>query len=101
MDLLAIAQNTVKIILLVGMPSLMISMIIGLIISIFYAVTQVNDAALSFVPKMIFVSAFILFTVRRIPGIIIQLVQHLLQLNCICHLYVAVFFDDKFREAIF
>lgn len=62
MDLLAIAQNTVKIILLVGMPSLMISMIIGLIISIFSAVTQVNDAALSFVPKMIFVSAFILFT---------------------------------------
>ena len=53
MDLLAIAQNTVKIILLVGMPSLMISMIIGLIISIFSAVTQVNDAALSFVPKMI------------------------------------------------
>ena len=48
---MAIAQNTVKIILLVGMPSLMISMIIGLIISIFSAVTQVNDAALSFVPK--------------------------------------------------
>ena len=34
----------------------------GVIISIFSAVTQVNDAALSFVPKMIFVSAFILFT---------------------------------------
>ena len=62
MDLLAIAQNTVKIILLVGMPALLVSMVIGLVISIFSAVTQVNDAALSFVPKMIFVSAFILFT---------------------------------------
>lgn len=62
MDLLAISQNTVKIILLIGLPSLVVSMIIGLIISIFSAVTQVNDASLSFVPKMIIVSAFILFS---------------------------------------
>mgnify|MGYP003559675694 FL=1 len=39
MDLLAIAQNTVKIILLVGMPALLVSMVIGLVISIFSAVT--------------------------------------------------------------
>lgn len=44
------------------MPSLIVSMIIGLIISIFQAVTQVSDASLSFVPKMIFVSAFILIS---------------------------------------
>jgi len=62
MDLLAISQNTVKLILLVGLPSLIVSMIIGLIISIFSAVTQVNDASLSFVPKMILVSIFILIT---------------------------------------
>lgn len=60
MDLLAIAENTVKIILILGLPSLIVSMIIGLTISIFSAVTQVNDAALSFVPKVIFVSIFIL-----------------------------------------
>lgn len=62
MDLLEIAQSTVKIILLIGLPSLIVSMIIGLVISIFSAVTQVNDASLSFVPKMIIVSGFILFT---------------------------------------
>ncbi|MCT7907946.1 flagellar biosynthetic protein FliQ [Aliarcobacter butzleri] len=62
MDLIGIAENTVKIILILGLPSLIVSMIIGLVISIFSAVTQVNDASLSFVPKMIFVSAFILIT---------------------------------------
>ncbi len=62
MDLMSIAQNTVKIILLLGIPSLMVSLIIGLIISIFSAVTQVNDASLSFVPKLIFVSIFILIS---------------------------------------
>jgi len=62
MDLMGISQNTVKIILLLGIPSLMVSLIIGLIISIFSAVTQVNDASLSFVPKLIFVSIFILIS---------------------------------------
>lgn len=60
MDLIAISQSTVKIILLLGLPSLIVSMIIGLIISIFQAVTQISDASLSFVPKMIIVSVFII-----------------------------------------
>jgi flagellar biosynthetic protein FliQ len=62
MDLIGISQSTVKIILLLGIPSLIVSLIIGLIISIFSAVTQVNDASLSFVPKLIFVSIFILIS---------------------------------------
>ena len=62
MDLIGIAENTVKIILILGLPSLLVSMIIGLIISIFQAVTQVSDASLSFVPKVIFVSGLILIS---------------------------------------
>ncbi len=62
MDLLGIAQNTVKIILILGLPSLIVSMIIGLLISVFQAVTQISDASLSFVPKLILVLAFILIT---------------------------------------
>lgn len=62
MDLIGIAENTVKIILLLGLPSLMVSMVIGLIISVFQAVTQVSDASLSFVPKVILVSVFILIS---------------------------------------
>ena len=62
MDLIAISENTVKIILILGLPSLIVSMIIGLIISVFQAVTQISDASLSFVPKMILVSGFILIS---------------------------------------
>jgi flagellar biosynthetic protein FliQ len=62
MDLLAIAQQTVKIILILSLPSLIVSLIIGLIISIFQAVTQISDASLAFVPKVIVVSIFILIT---------------------------------------
>ena len=62
MDLIAISQSTVSIILLLGLPSLIVSMVIGLIISIFQAVTQISDASLSFVPKMIIVSVFIVIS---------------------------------------
>ena len=62
MDLIAISQKTVYIILLLGLPSLIVSMVIGLIISIFQAVTQISDASLSFVPKMIIVSIFIVIS---------------------------------------
>jgi flagellar biosynthesis protein FliQ len=37
-------------------------MVIGLVISIFQAVTQVSDASLTFVPKLVFVSFFILIS---------------------------------------
>jgi len=62
MDLLGISQQTVKIILLLGLPSLIVSMIIGIFISIFQAVTQISDASLSFVPKVIIVSIFIVIS---------------------------------------
>ncbi len=62
MDLMGISQSTVKIILLLGLPSLMVSMVIGLIISVFQAVTQISDASLSFVPKVIIVSIFIVIS---------------------------------------
>lgn len=62
MDLMGIAENTVRIILILGLPSLLVSMIIGLLISVFQAVTQVSDASLTFVPKVIFVSIFVLIS---------------------------------------
>lgn len=62
MDLMGIAWETLKIILLLAIPSLLVSLVIGLIISIFQAVTQVSDASLSFVPKLILVALFVLIT---------------------------------------
>lgn len=62
MDLMAIAWETLKIILLLAIPSLLVSLVIGVVISVFQAVTQVSDASLSFVPKLIVVALFVLIT---------------------------------------
>ena len=62
LDLMAISQNTVKIILLLGLPSLIVSMVIGLIISIFQAVTQINEQTMSFIPKiLVIIGALVIF----------------------------------------
>lgn len=70
MDLISISEQTVKVILLIGLPSLIVSMVIGVIISVFQAVTQISDASLAFVPKMIIVSVFIVFSLPWIAEVI-------------------------------
>jgi len=48
---------------LISAPILLLSLIIGLIISIFQAVTQINEATLTFVPKILvtFIALLIFF----------------------------------------
>lgn len=47
------AQRAIFIAAILGGPALLISLLIGLVISIFQAVTQINEATLTFIPKII------------------------------------------------
>lgn len=51
--LLTIMQDAFMTLLLVAGPILMISLVVGLIISIFQATTQIQEQTLTFVPKLI------------------------------------------------
>jgi len=46
-------QHLVWLILLLTMPILLVTLIVGVIISIFQAVTQIQESTLTFVPKII------------------------------------------------
>lgn len=48
-----IGRNAVEITLLISAPLFLAALITGLIVSIFQAATQINEATLSFVPKLI------------------------------------------------
>jgi len=58
-SIIYIAQEALKIILYVSAPILVISMVVGLIISIFQATTQIQEQTLTFVPKILSVIAAI------------------------------------------
>lgn len=46
-------RDAMEITLLVAGPMLLVVLIIGLIVSIFQAATQINEATLSFIPKLV------------------------------------------------
>jgi len=50
---LTIGQEAMLMLLMVSAPVLCVVLLIGLIVSLFQAVTQINEATLAFVPKLI------------------------------------------------
>lgn len=48
-----IAKEALSVALLVSAPALVLSMVVGVIISIFQATTQIQEQTLTFVPKII------------------------------------------------
>ncbi|MBK8157283.1 MAG: flagellar biosynthesis protein FliQ [Rhodospirillaceae bacterium] len=53
--LLEIARDAVIVTLKVGAPIMLISLAVGLLISLFQALTQIQEATLTFVPKVVIV----------------------------------------------
>jgi len=52
-----LARNALTITLQLALPILVVSLVSGLIVSVFQAVTQINEMTLAFVPKIIAVLA--------------------------------------------
>jgi len=50
---ITIARETIMTALLLSAPPLLIGLVVGLVISIFQAVTQIQEQTLTFVPKLI------------------------------------------------
>ena len=79
------AQEAIKTTILVAMPMLGLGLTIGLLISIFQAVTSIQEMTLTFVPKILIVMLallffanwmmeqlmqFTIFTIEQIPSFI-------------------------------
>ena len=57
---LTLGQNALYLLLMVAAPVLGTALMIGLIVSIFQAATQINEQTLSFIPKLVGVMAVLL-----------------------------------------
>ncbi len=71
-DFLRLGQVSIETAMMVSAPVLVLGLVAGLFVSIFQAATQINDAALAFIPKiaaaMIGLSVFGHFMINRIAG---------------------------------
>lgn len=52
-SVMTIGRTAMEVTILVASPVLLVTLVAGLIISIFQAATQINDASLSFIPKIL------------------------------------------------
>lgn len=51
--LISLSQNAITVMLILAGPILLISLLIGTIISLIQAATQVNEVTLTFIPKIV------------------------------------------------
>ncbi len=50
---IAIGQEAMKVTIMLAAPMLAVAMIVGIIVSLLQAVTQINEATLTFIPKIL------------------------------------------------
>jgi len=72
-----ITRQAIVLSLLVGAPIMGVAMIVGLIISLFQAVTQLQDQTLSFVPKII---AMVGTVILLMPWIFSMVIEYTIEL---------------------
>jgi flagellar biosynthetic protein FliQ len=63
----------ISLLLLLSLPIVGVGMLVGLVISVFQAVTQIQEQTLTFVPKMIAVFLMFIFTA---PWLITMLINY-------------------------
>ncbi len=59
--ILKLGQDALRTTAMLAAPLLVSTLIIGLLVSIFQALTQINEATLTFVPKMVLVALILVF----------------------------------------
>lgn len=78
--LIGLGVETFKIALLLSMPMLMAGLIAGLAISIFQAVTQINESTLSFVPKILITIVVAIFTMPWMMNMMIEFTTRMIEM---------------------
>lgn len=60
-DLVQISHDAVYVLIAISAPILILSLLVGLIISLFQALTQIQETTLTFVPKTLIIYVSLLF----------------------------------------
>ena len=69
--------ESIKITLLVAAPMLIVGLVVGVLISLFQAVTQIQEMTLVFVPKIVAVLAVLVFALPWMMSMMITFTQNI------------------------
>lgn len=74
-DIMYLGQNAMLVTMLASAPMLAAGLIVGLVVSIFQSVTQIQEMTLSFVPKIIAVMVAFIVCLPWILATVMRFVQ--------------------------
>ena len=78
-QVLGAGQEGLWVLLMVSAPVLLVVLVVGLIVSIFQAATQINEATLSFVPKVVAAVAVLAIAGPWMLSTLVEYIQRTLQ----------------------
>jgi flagellar biosynthetic protein FliQ len=74
---IGLAAEAIKVTLLLAAPMLIIGLAVGLVVSIFQAVTQIQEMTLTFVPKIVAVMVALIVALPWMINLIVTYTQKL------------------------
>ncbi|NYT35515.1 flagellar biosynthesis protein FliQ [Allopusillimonas soli] len=75
---MSMTYQALKIALVMAGPLLLVTLVVGLVISIFQAATQINEMTLSFIPKLLAVAAALVLLGPWLVTTMVDYIQRLL-----------------------
>lgn len=77
-EVLDIARAFLSTALLIALPALAVSLIVGLVVSVFQTITSIQEQTLSFVPRLIGVGLAMLFCLGWILQLAVQFTMQMI-----------------------
>jgi len=74
-----LGRNAVKTVLLISSPMLLSGLIIGLLVSIFQAATQINEQTMTFIPKIVAVLVSLILFAPWIIRLMLSFTENVFQ----------------------
>jgi len=77
--IISLGQRALELAVLVSAPLLLTALVVGVLISLFQAATQINEMTLSFVPKLLALVAVLLLAGPWMLELLISFTQNLMK----------------------
>jgi flagellar biosynthetic protein FliQ len=74
---MTLGQQALQMTMMVAAPMLLTALLIGLVVSVFQAATQINEMTLSFIPKLLGIFVVLIITGPWIIGMLLDYITRL------------------------
>jgi flagellar biosynthetic protein FliQ len=76
-SVMTLGQQSIELTLMLAAPMLLSALVIGLVVSIFQAATQINEQTLSFIPKLVGIFVVLILVGPWMISMMVDFIQRL------------------------